>query len=219
MADTVVFDVIGTLLSLDRARAALASVGAPVDTLAVWFASSLRDYFAISHSGAYVPLAQVLRADLKRALKDAGVEPKEGAIDDVMGSMGALEAVPGAAEAFDRLKGSGFQIVTLTNGSVEFTAAALDRVGLRQHVSHILSCDEVRVGKPHPTVYEMAKNVSDGDVWMVAGHAWDIAGATRAGLRTAFIGDSGDYPDIFDAPEIVAPDLTEAAAAIVATHR
>ncbi|MGH2788876.1 MAG: HAD-IA family hydrolase [Actinomycetota bacterium] len=219
MADTVAFDVIGTLLSLDRARAALASVGAPVDTLAVWFASSLRDYFAISHSGDYVPLAQVLRADLTRALKEVGIEPSEGVLGEVMGAMSELEATPSAAEAFERLAGAGFEIVTLTNGSAEFTASALDRVGLRDHVAHILSCDEIRVGKPHRSVYEMARNVSNGDVWMVAGHAWDIAGAARAGLRTAFVGGAEDYPDIFDAPEIVAPDLTEAAAAIVAAHR
>jgi 2-haloacid dehalogenase len=216
MADTVAFDVIGTLLSLDRARAALASVGAPDSTLPVWFGTSLRDYFAISHAGDYVPFAQVLRADLLRALKEAGFDTTEDAVNKVMGSLGELELNDGAKEAFEHLSGAGFQIVTLTNGSAEFTSAALTRHGLEDGVSHVLSCDDIRVSKPHPRVYEMAQRVSDGAVWMVASHAWDIAGAALAGLRTAFVGERDDYPEIFPAPEIVAPHLRSAAERIVA---
>lgn len=216
MADTVAFDVIGTLLSLDKARHALGSVGAPYTTLAMWFATSLRDYFALSHAGDYVPLARVLEADLKRTLKEVGVDRSVDTVEAVMASLSELEPGPGAAEAFDVLSNGGFRIVTLTNGSVLFTEAALERIGLRAQVSHILSCDEIRTGKPHPSVYEMAKNTSEGEVWMVAGHAWDIGGAARAGLRTAFIGGEDDYPDIFPAPDITAPDLAAAAHAIVA---
>jgi 2-haloacid dehalogenase len=218
MADTVAFDVIGTLLSLERARAALASVGAPDGTLAIWFGFSLRDYFAVSHAGSYVPLAEVLRADLARALKEVEVAPTEDAITEVMGALANLDLNDGAERAFDILSEAGFQIVTLTNGSAEFTRGALERVGLAGNVAHVLSCDEIRVGKPHPRVYEMAKNVSEGEVWMVASHAWDIAGAGLAGLRTAFVGEPGDYPEIFPTPDIVAPDLAAAARSIVATR-
>jgi 2-haloacid dehalogenase len=219
MPDTVAFDVIGTLLSLDRARAALTSVGAPDNTLPVWFGTSLRDYFAISHAGDYAPFAQVLKADLRRALKEAGVDPTENAVNDVMGSLGDLDLNDGAEDAFKHLSGAGFQIVTLTNGSAEFTRTALERHGLEEGVAHVLSCDDVRVSKPHPRVYELAQRVSDGDVWMVASHAWDIAGAALAGLRTAFVGERDDYPDIFPAPEIVASDLRSAAERIVAVRK
>jgi 2-haloacid dehalogenase len=218
MADMVAFDVIGTLLSLDRARAALASVGAPDGTLAIWFGWSLRDYFATSHAGSYQPLVEVLRADLPRALNEVNVAPSEDAIDEVMGSFGELDLNDGAKEAFEILSDAGFQIVTLTNGSEEFTRAALDRTGLAGPVAHVLSCDEIRIGKPHPRVYEMAKSVSDGEVWMVASHAWDIAGASLAGLHGVFVGSSDNYPEIWPAPEIVVPDLVGAARAIVATR-
>ena len=218
MADTVAFDVIGTLLSLDKARAALTSIGAPDNTLPVWFGTSLRDYFAISHAGDYVPFARVLSADLRRALKEVGVDPADAAVDEVMGSLGRLDLNDGAKEAFDQLSAAGFQIVTLTNGSAEFTSAALERFGLRGVVAHVLSCDEIRVSKPHARVYEMAKKVSEGEVWMVASHAWDIAGAALAGLRTVFVGAPGDYPEIFPPPEIVTPDLATAATTIVATR-
>ena len=47
---------------------------------------------------------------------------------------------------------------------------------------------------------------------MVAAHAWDIAGAACAGLRTAFITqEEKDYLSVYPQPEVVANDLIEAA--------
>ena len=42
--------------------------------------------------------------------------------------------------------------------------------------------------------------------------------AALAGLRTAFVGERDDYPDIFPAPEIVASDLRSASERIVAVR-
>ena len=50
---------------------------------------------------------------------------------------------------------------------------------------------------------------------MVAAHAWDIAGAARAGLRTAFITQQEkEYLTIYPQPEIVASNLVTAASEI-----
>jgi 2-haloacid dehalogenase len=51
---------------------------------------------------------------------------------------------------------------------------------------------------------------------MVAAHAWDIAGAACAGLRTAFINqEEKDYLGVYPQPEVIASDLVEAANQIV----
>lgn len=49
----------------------------------------------------------------------------------------------------------------------------------------------------------------------VAVHAWDIAGAAKAGLRTAITSQEKDYLSIYPQPELVASDLVEAASKIV----
>jgi len=49
-----------------------------------------------------------------------------------------------------------------------------------------------------------------------AGPAWDIAGAARAGLRTAFISSvEGSYLGVYPKPDVVAGSLLEAARAMV----
>lgn len=49
-------------------------------------------------------------------------------------------------------------------------------------------------------------------------HAWDIAGAARSGLRTAFITqEEKDYLSIYPQPELITSNLSEAANKILAS--
>ena len=53
--------------------------------------------------------------------------------------------------------------------------------------------------------------------WFVAGHWWDVTGAARVGLRTAWIGrDEGVLLPSAPEPDVRAADLREAAEAIAA---
>jgi 2-haloacid dehalogenase len=83
----------------------------------------------------------------------------------------------------------------------------------------IMSVDEAGALKPAPEVYHYATerlDLNPGAIWMVAAHGWDIAGATRAGLRGAFVARPGQTPDPFAPPEIIGADLLEVAHTIVA---
>lgn len=59
--------------------------------------------------------------------------------------------------------------------------------------------------------------VAIGEVRLVAAHAWDIAGAARAGCAAAFVARPGKVLDpLVERPEIVGADLAEVADAILA---
>lgn len=213
---TVSFDIIGTCFSLDLPRTRLVDLGAPAHALQLWFAQTLRDAFALSHAGGYRPLKEVLEAELPRTLKMIGVEASSGELSRVVRSFTELEPQPGALESFRLLTEAGWKLVALSNGSEDSTRKLLERAGALQHFTDILSCDAARKTKPHPDVYNLAKQGAEGDVWMVAVHAWDIVGAARAGLRTAFITqEEKDYLSIYPQPEVVVSNLVEAANKIV----
>jgi 2-haloacid dehalogenase len=184
--------------------------GAPERALDVWFASALRDYFALSHAGDYAPLAEVLEKSLPRTLAELGAEPVDAG--SILGAFRSLDAAPGAAEAVEHLASADTKIVALTNGSESLTRGLVEGAGLAAHFSVYLSCDSIRVSKPHPRVYEMAKGVAEGKLWLVAAHAWDIAGARRARLSAAWISSKErQYPDYFPAPSVIAENLADAA--------
>jgi 2-haloacid dehalogenase len=213
---TVAFDVIGTLFPLERSRNGLIALGAPGHALEMWFAEALRDFFALSHAGGYAPLRAVLAASLPRTLVALEVEHDDAAIERVMATLKQLDPAEGARSSIKALAEAEFSILALTNGSEEITRALLDEARLYGHFDAVLSCDEIRVSKPHPSVYQMARQLEPGELWMVAAHGWDIAGAARAGLRTAWIsGKERIYPATFPSPDIRAPDLESAARSII----
>lgn len=216
---TVAFDIIGTCFSLDLPRTRLVELGAPAHALQLWFAQTLRDAFALSLAGGYRPLLEVLEAELPRTLKMLGVEASSVELSHVVASFTELEPQPGALESFRFLAEAGWKLVALTNGSEDSTRKLLEDSGARQHFTDILSCDSIQKTKPHPEVYALPYRDAEGDVWMVAVHAWDIAGAAIAGLRTAFITqEEQDYLFIYPQPEVVTSNLVLAASKIVEAY-
>ena len=74
--------------------------------------------------------------------------------------------------------------------------------------------------KPDADVYTMPKQDANGDLWLVAAHAWDIQGAARANLKTAFITKSEqEYLSIYPQPDVIADDLVEATNKIINANK
>jgi 2-haloacid dehalogenase len=216
LVTTVVFDVLGTLLSLDRPRAELKTLGAPECALDLWFAQSIRDACALSHAGGYAPLKEVLEAELPRTLASLGVEADAMGRGMVLGALGQLEPVEGAADALATLAERGDRVIALTNAAEATTRKLLLAAGLHERFFAFLSADEVSKTKPHPDVYALAAKQAAGDTWMVSAHAWDVMGAARAGWRTAWIAKTERrYLDqIYPAPTVVADDIVAAVRSI-----
>jgi 2-haloacid dehalogenase len=215
-APTVAFDVIGTLFSLERLRGEVIALGAPEHALELWFAQSLRDYFAYAHAGSYVELRPVLEAALPRTLALFGIEVAPPRAAEVAGRVSELDPAPGAAEACAVLADAGCRLVALSNGSADATAALLQRAGLSSRFAEVRSCDEVRTSKPARAVYGLVDAPAGSDRWMVAAHAWDTAGAAQAGLRTAWVAAvEGRYLGAYPPPDVCVEDLPAAARAIL----
>ncbi len=213
---TIVFDIIGTCFSLDKPSQKLIELGAPPYAMQLWFAQTLRDAFALSHAKQYQPLKDILQAELPRSLAVLGIEAGEEQRSQVINAFAELELQPGAQIAFQTLSSAGWRLVALTNGSEESTRKLLEQANVLPFFDRILSCDTVQRTKPHPDVYTLAKQDSDGEVWMVAAHAWDIMGATLAGIRTVFITqEEKAFLAVYPQPDRVAVNLVEAANQIV----
>lgn len=213
---TIAFDILGTCFSLDKPRQKLVELGAPPHALELWFAQTLRDAFALSHAGHYQPLKQILEAELPRSLAAIGIETTEEQRAQVIDTFTNLELHIGALIAFHKLQSNGWRLIALTNGSEESTHKLLEQSNALAFFKRILSCDSIQKTKPHPDVYALAKQESEGEVWLVAAHAWDVMGAALVGLQTVFITQAEKaYLGIYPQPTIVAVDLGDAANQIV----
>ena len=105
--------------------------------------------------------------------------------------------------------------MTLSNGSASVAEALFDRAGIRSHFEALLSVEDAGLWKPAAGAYAYAlerSGVDPMDAMLVAVHPWDIDGAARAGLATAWINRAGDpYPEYFRAPDLSPRSLAELA--------
>ncbi|NIL87498.1 (S)-2-haloacid dehalogenase 4A [Rhodococcus fascians] len=80
-----------------------------------------------------------------------------------------------------------------------------------RHAEMLLSVDQAGAWKPAAQSYRYALDrcgVEPHEAMLVAVHPWDIDGAHRAGLSTAWINRTGTtYPQHFTAPDLVATSL------------
>ncbi len=212
----VVLDVNETLFSLEVLRPAFAEIGLASDAVPLWFARTLRDGFALCASDDYRSFPEVAASAL------ISLDPHRLTTDDasvVLSAFGGLRAHPDVAEGLALLAEAGIPMCTLSQGNADNVRRLFDGAGLSDYVTEHLSVDAVRRWKPAPQPYHYAcehLRVSPREVTMVAVHSWDLHGARRAGLRTAWISRlEGTQPAIFDAADISGPDLPTVARRII----
>lgn len=210
---TLVFDVNGTLSDLSPLSGAFEAEKAPPEMSETFFAATLRDGFALSVNGATAPFKEVARGVLVSLL--AGLERPpadlEAAVDRILDHFGSLGLHEDVAPAVEKLADTGHRLITLSNGSASTGASLLEGAGLLPHFEQVLSVDDAGAWKPHRRAYEYAASSCAAEpsrLLLVAVHPWDIDGASRAGLETAWINRAGSpYPPFFTSPTLEAASL------------
>jgi 2-haloacid dehalogenase len=104
-----------------------------------------------------------------------------------------LRPWPDAVEGLERLK-SRYIIGTLSNGNVGLLTRMAKHAGLPWDV--VLGAETARAYKPLPQAYLASAallNLEPHEVMLVAAHNGDLAAASAAGLRTAFVARPAEH--------------------------
>ena len=212
----LIFDVNVTLSDMSPMARRFEDVGAPAHLATSWFAGLLRDGFALTAVDACDSFANIAAESLRVGLH--GLPLNRGAAEAVSHIMDGFAGLPVHADVPDgirALRGLAIRLVTLSNGSASVAEALFDRAGLRQHFERLLTVDDAGRWKPAPEAYAYALqqcDVDPQDAMLVAVHPWDIDGASRAGLATAWLNRTGGlYPEYFRAPDLRVTSLSDLA--------
>jgi 2-haloacid dehalogenase len=214
--EVVVYDVNETLSDMSAMPGRFADVGAPTHMAGLWFATLLRDGFALAASGTTAGFAEIGRHVLHDLLTDVRLDrPLDEAVEHVLSGMSELDLHPDVVPAVRRLHGAGVRQVTLSNGSAAVADALLTRADVRHCFERLLSVQDAGAWKPVATAYRYAAEVAGvrvEEMLLVAVHPWDIDGAARAGLRTAWVDRrAGRYPGYAATPDLSVRSLGELA--------
>jgi 2-haloacid dehalogenase len=210
-----VFDVNETLLDLAALDPHFERVFGDAGTRRGWFMQMIQSALVSTVTGAYSTFGQVAMAALTMTAEQAGVDLRDQDRDAIAGQMRRLPAHPEVPRELERLRQAGFRLAALTNSTEEVARAQLENADIIGLFEQVLSADAVQRLKPAPEPYLMAAErlgVPVEELRLVAAHAWDIAGATRAGCATAFVARPGKVLDpLVERPDVVGADLTEVA--------
>lgn len=205
-----VFDVNETLSDLTPMGTRFAEVGLPPTTAQLWFATLLRDGIAVAAAGGLVRFADVARGVLAPLLPG-----DEDAVEHVLAGFRDLPVHPDVPGGIRALRAAGHRLLTLSNGAATVADGLLTRAGVRGDFEQLLSVEDAGVWKPARAAYLHAARACElppDELTMVAVHPWDIDGAARAGLRTAWLDRTGaGYPT-----HLAPPDRTVATVAELA---
>jgi len=217
MPRTLVFDVNETLLDMDVLAPHFERMYGSAGVQSRWFLELQRLWLVATATEHYQDFPTLIGHALRSvaAGRDIADTDVQAFLDDVV----RLPAHPDVPPALDRLRDAGFRLVALTNGTLDAAQKQLAHAGIADRFDAVLSADEVRRYKPAPEPYRMAAErlgEAPGDLTLVAAHAWDIAGAHRVGMRTAFVARPGKalVPG-WPAPDVQGPDLGAIADALL----
>ncbi|KAF2826011.1 HAD-like protein [Ophiobolus disseminans] len=238
MPKIIIFDIVGTLVSHEHFFTAIAErlPGLSKHNLSArllgfaWLECAEREYTYLSLSGKYVPFATVFESLFWRVLHSAGVtEPRKIATgEDVKALMQEYQKCqvrPGAKQCIDTLRANDWTVWAFTNGDRERVEGYFHDGSIAIDASHIITCDEIGVGKPELRAYKKVREKiglgKDEEAWFAAAHGWDVSAAGRSGFKTAYctVLEKYELEEVFGKSDVVADGLVEMAEKVVGTAK
>lgn len=224
MPDVVIlFDVNETLLDMEPVRKNVNRSMKSKRAFKLWFNMLLHYSLVENCTGQFHSFPEIADAALDMTATSVGVELETADKRTILSAMKELRPHADVKSSLNFLKDAGFRLGTLTNSPYATLASQLDYADIKGYFEVALSVDAVRKYKPSPECYQYAAGklgVQPNEILMIAAHGWDIAGASQAGLFTAFIEREGQalYP-LSAAPTFKGKNLTDVTSEIIAKFR
>jgi 2-haloacid dehalogenase len=190
-ASVYVFDAYGTLFdvhaAIGRHRAA---AGTDAERFSeIWRTKQLEYAWTLTLAGRYADFWTLTEQALDYAFERVPSVPR-ALRANLLEAYFRLDAYGDARAALTDLKGRGFGIAILSNGSPPMLDAAVQASGVAALCDAVLSVDAVRLYKPRPEVYALVTDrfaVKPDAVVFVSSNRWDVMGAASFGFRPVWV--------------------------------
>ena len=197
--EACVFDAYGTLFDVNSAaRAAQDSLKEKWQPLAeLWREKQLQYTWLRGLAGHHADFWQVTGDALDYAMATLQIDdPTLRA--RLMNLYLVSTSYPEVPHVLKQLKAAGIKLAILSNGTPPMLAAAVTNSGIAELFEAVLSVEEVKVYKPHGSVYRLAcdrLNVLAGHVCFVSSNGWDAYSAKAFGFRALWCNRQGQEPE------------------------
>jgi 2-haloacid dehalogenase len=208
-----VFDAYGTLFNIGslatRCEEIFPGKGAALNTL--WRSKQLEYTWLRSLMGRYEDFWLVSGSSLQYACAALSLTPNRAQLEHILNGYRSIAPYDETVTALANLKR--YRRAILSNGSPAMLAAAVTNAGLDGQFEAVISVDEAKIYKPHPSVYELALqklSLPKSQIAFVSANGWDVAGAKAFGFYVFWI-NRNDAPieELGVKPDGIIKSLTE----------
>jgi 2-haloacid dehalogenase len=218
----IIFDVNETLLDMSPMKKKINSLLGSKRGFRIWFGLLLQYSLVENSTGEYHDFTTIANSTIDMAAKALKANIEEEEKTEALALMKQLPAYPDVEEGLEMLREAGFRLATLSNSSSSTLREQLHYSCLAGYFQEALSVDDVRKYKPSPEPYQYAAEklgIQLNQAVMVAAHGWDIAGATHAGMKSAFVERKGQsLYSLASNPDFIGEDLVQIAELIIANR-
>ena len=194
----LVFDAYGTLFDVHSIRTDCESLfpGKGTELSRLWRSKQLEYTWLRSLMGRYTEFEAITRDALGIACRTLGLDLTQSDAMRLMGGYRRLQPFPEVKDALAALHDRKLGI--LSNGSPAMLNAVVKHAGMSKLFDEVISVDELKIFKPHPSVYGLATQylgVNANEIGFVSSNFWDVSGASSFGFRTFWINRNDSQPD------------------------
>jgi 2-haloacid dehalogenase len=194
----LVFDAYGTLFDVQSISIACESLfpGKGTELSRIWRTKQLEYTWLRSLMGRYTEFEAITRDALGIACRTLGLELTQPDAMRLMQGYRQLNPFPEVKDALEALHDR--KLAILSNGSPAMLNALVKHAGMSTLLDAVISVDELKMFKPHPSVYGLATRhlgVDASEIGFVSSNFWDVSGASSFGFRTFWINRNNSQPD------------------------
>ena len=200
MNQVLAFDLYGTLVDtngLTRQIDALIKQASNVSASqisALWRQKQLEYTFRRSLMNDYVDFDVCTKQALIFTLRHFDINDQP---DDIEQLLTHYQCLPSFQECEQALSGicQQFPSYVFSNGCKPTVAKVLESAKLDSYFRDIISVDEVKVFKPHPSTYQWFSQQTNTPIeqcYLISANSFDLMGAAKAGMKTIWLNRSYD---------------------------
>ncbi len=219
MKKAVFFDINETILNLNELSKSFNQYFDDKYVLKYWFTRLLHASTIIGIMDEYKNFGELAAVELDNLFLENNKELTSEIKAELLGSFVKPPAYDDVSGALQFLKQKGIRVIAVSNSSLQMIKEQLTNAGIIELFDAYYSVDAVHKYKPFKDIYQHVateEKINTQDIVMVATHDWDLFGAKKAGLSTAYIKRSKKiYHPYYAQPNLINSNLIELAQEII----
>ena len=219
MIKCVFFDMNETLLDLELLEKKFKTYFNDSWALKYWFTKLLHTSAILASLDEYQDFGKIAEYTLSTLCKESNITLTQEVKDEILGSFRNLKAYDDVPKALTLLKDNNIRVIAVSNSSKQMIEEQLSNASILPYFDAYYSVDAVRRYKPFKDIYQYVaqqEQLAYEEIFMVATHDWDLFGAHKVGLHTAYIKRKETiFNPYYRQPDLKSSDLVALASQII----